>query len=1224
MAEPAARQSGQSEDTAGQSEDTAGQPEDTAGQREGTGRRTRQPFAHLHVHTEYSMLDGAARLKELFKEVAQQGMTHVAMTDHGNMYGAAEFHRQATEAGITPVIGIEAYVAPEHRSNTKRILWGQPHQKKDDVSASGAYLHKTIWARNREGLHNLFKLSSRSYAEGFLVKWPRMDKEILAEHAGGLMASTGCPSGELQTRLRLGQFDEALRSAAEYQEIFGKENYFLELMDHGLDIERRVRDGLVDIGRKLGIPPVVTNDSHYTREADATSHDLLLCIQTGKSLADADRFRFDGSGYYIKSADEMYATDTSDVWQEGCRNSQLLIADRVEPAGMFEFVNLMPRFPIPEGYESEEELFRAEVWKGMDRRYPDGFDEDRKKQAAYEIDIICQMGFPAYFLVVADFIMWAKNHGVAVGPGRGSAAGSIVAYALGITDLDPLVHGLIFERFLNPERVSMPDIDVDFDERGRADVIRYVTEKWGSDKVAQIVTYGTIKAKAAIKDSTRVLGFPYALGDRITKAFPPAVMGKDIPLSGIFDSGHPRYSEAGELRQLYEAEAEIKQVIDTAKGIEGLIRQPGVHAAGVIMSAETITDHIPVWTRHSDGAVITQFDYPTCEGLGLLKMDFLGLRNLTIMANAVAAIEKNQGISIDLLSLPLDDKPTYELLGRGDTLGVFQFDGGPMRSLLRTMKPDNFEDISAVGALYRPGPMGVNSHTNYALRKNGLQEITPIHPELEEPLREILQPTYGLIVYQEQVQKAAQILAGYTLGQADLLRRAMGKKKKEILDKEFVPFRQGCRERGYSDKAIQAVWDVLVPFAGYAFNKAHSAAYGLVSYWTAYLKANYPAEYMAALLTSVGDDKDKSALYLSECRRMGIKVLPPDVNSSVATFTAVGRDVRFGLAAIRNVGTNVVDAIVAARKSKGEFTSFPDFLRKVPVVVCNKRVIESLIKAGAFDSFGHPRKGLVMVHEQAVDAVIDIKRNEAIGQDSLFGGDAETEAFFDVPIPADGDWDKTVRLSFEREMLGLYVSDHPLLGVEHLLAREADISLADLLTSGEEPAERGRGERNDGGGVVKVAGILSGVQRKVTKQGNPWAAATLEDLAGAIEVLFFPATYQLYATSIAEDAIIVVKGRIDRRDDVPKLIAMDVTVPDMTIGDGGPFVVSMPVTRCVAAVVEQLKDVLMTHPGPTEVHLRLRGAQRTTVVRLDDKLRVANSPALLGDLKQLLGPACVS
>ena len=518
----------------------------------------------------------------------------------------------------------------------------------------------------------------------------------------------------------------------------------------------------------------------------------------------------------------------------------------------------------------------------MDKRYPGGVPDDRRKQAEYEIGIITQMGFPAYFLVVADFINWAKNNGVAVGPGRGSAAGSIVAYAMGITDLDPMVHGLIFERFLNPERISMPDIDIDFDERGRADVIRYVTQKWGSDKVAQIITYGTIKAKAAIKDSTRVLGFPYAVGDRITKAFPPAVMGKDIPLSGIFDEDYPRYGEAGDLRNLYNTEADVKQIIDTARGIEGLIRQPGVHAAGVIMSAEPLTDHIPVWTRHTDGAVITQFDYPTCEGLGLLKMDFLGLRNLTIMADAVRAIEDNRKIEINLLDLPLDDKPTYELLTRGDTLGVFQFDSSGYRTLLRQMKPDNFEDISALGALYRPGPMGVNSHTNYALRKNKQQEITPIHPELEEPLKEILEPTYGLIVYQEQVQRAAQILAGYTLGQADLLRRAMGKKKKEILDKEFKPFHAGCKERGYSDKAIQAVWDVLVPFAGYAFNKAHSAAYGLVSYWTAYLKANYPAEYMAAVLTSVGDDKDKSALYLSEARRMGVKVLPPDVNASVA------------------------------------------------------------------------------------------------------------------------------------------------------------------------------------------------------------------------------------------------------------------------------------------------------------------------------------------------------
>jgi DNA polymerase III subunit alpha len=1182
-----------------------------------------EPFAHLHVHTEYSMLDGAARLKELLAEVNSLGMTHVAMTDHGNMFGAAEFHRQAKNAGVTPVIGIEAYLAPESRGNTNRILWGQPHQKKDDISGSGAILHKTIWARDKQGLHNLFKLSSRSYAEGWLVKWPRMDKELIAEHAAGLMAATGCPSGEVQTRLRLGQFDEALKAAGEWQDIFGRENYFLELMEHDLEIERRVRDGLLEISRKLGIPPVVTNDSHYTRGSDAESHDLLLCIQTGKTLADGDRFRLEGGGYYIKSAAQMYGLDSSDLWQAGCRNSQLLIADRVDTAGMFEYRNLMPRFPLPPGFESEEELFAAEAWKGMDRRYPGGYDEQRKQQADYEIKMICQMGFAGYFLVVADFIMWAKNNGIAVGPGRGSATGSIVSYALGITDLDPLVHGLIFERFLNPERVSMPDIDVDFDERGRADVIRYVTQKWGSDRVAQIVTYGTIKAKAAIKDSCRVLGHPYALGDRITKAFPPMVLGKDIPLSAIFDEGHERYAETAELRSMYEAEAEVKQVIDTARGIEGLIRQPGVHAAGVIMSAEPLTDHIPVWTRHADGAVITQFDYPTCEDLGLLKMDFLGLRNLTIMADAIAAIEKNRGISIDLLSLPLDDKPTYELLAHGDTLGVFQLDGAAMRSLLRMMRPDNFEDISALNALYRPGPMGANSHINYALRKTGRQQITPIHPELEVPLKEVLDPTYGLIVYQEQVQKAAQILAGYTLGQADLLRRAMGKKKKEILDKEFVPFRQGCRERGYSDEAIQAVWDVLVPFSGYAFNKSHTAAYGLIAYWTAYLKANYPADYMAALLTSVGDDKDKSAQYLSECRRMGIKVLPPDVNESVATFAAVGRDVRFGLAAIRNVGTNVVEAILAARKSQGQFTSFADFLRKVPLVVCNKRVIESLIKAGAFDSFGDARKALLFVHEQAVDAVIDVKRNEAIGQDSLFGGDAEAEAVFDVPVPAQvGEWDKPTQLNFEREMLGLYVSDHPLFGIEHIIARESDCSLADLTA---EDAERPRTDRSDAQ-IVKVGGILSGVQRKVTKQGNQWAAATLEDLSGAIEALFFPQTYQLYATSITEDAVVVVKGKVDRRDDVPKLIAMELTVPDLSVADSdakGPFVVSMPESKCVPPVVERLREVLRTHPGPTEVHLKLRGRERTTVVRLDDRLRIAASPALIGDLKQLLGPACV-
>jgi DNA polymerase-3 subunit alpha len=699
-------------------------------------------------------------------------------------------------------------------------------------------------------------------------------------------------------------------------------------------------------------------------------------------------------------------------------------------------------------------------------------------------------------------------------------------------------------------------------------------------------------------------------------------MGKDVPLSGIFDSGHARYGEAGEIRSLYEAEAEVRQVIDTARGLEGLIRQAGVHAAGVIMSSEPLIEHIPIWQRQADGAVITQFDYPACEDLGLLKMDFLGLRNLTILDDALRGIKANRGAEVDLETLPLDDEPTYELLGRGDTLGTFQFDGGPMRALLRSMRPDNFEDIVAVNALYRPGPMGANAHNEYADRKNARKPVVPIHPELAGALEDVLGDTYGLIVYQEQVMAIAQQLAGYTLGKADLLRRAMGKKKKEILDKEFDAFAAGMTANGYSAGAIKTLWDILVPFSDYAFNKAHSAAYGLVSYWTAYLKANYPAEYMAALLTSVSGDKDKSALYLNECRRMGITVLPPDVNASEAMFTPVGSDIRFGLAAVRNVGTNVVDAIVTTRSGKGAFTSFADFLRKVPVNVCNKRVIESLIKAGAFDSLGHPRKGLLLIHEQAIDTVIDVKRNEAIGQDSLFGGDTESEATFEIPVP-DGEWDKPTLLGFEREMLGLYVSDHPLLGVEHILSAATDCSVAQLLSSASEEADRGGRGRPDGQSVT-VGGILSGLQRKVTRKGDPWAAATLEDLEGAIEVLFFPATYAGCATLLADDAIVLVRGRLDRREDSPKLIAQEVIAPDLSATESGPFVVSMPVQRCVAPVVDRLQEVLRSHPGMAEVHLRLCNGKRTTVVRLDGKLRVRPSPSLAADLKQLLGPSCVA
>ncbi|HZI98225.1 MAG TPA: DNA polymerase III subunit alpha [Actinomycetales bacterium] len=1172
-------------------------------------------FVHLHVHTEYSMLDGAARVDDLFSEAARMGMPAIATTDHGFVFGAYEFWKTAQRHGVKPIIGLESYLTPgTHRSDRTKVRWGDSSTSgRDDVSGGGAFTHMTLLAENTGGMHNLFRLASLASLEGQYYK-PRMDRELLSKHHDGLIATTGCPSGEIQTRIRLGQYDEALQAAGELQDLFGKDNFFCELMDHGLEIERRVQKDLRRIAQDLEIPLLATNDLHYTRAEDAKAHEALLCVGTGSTLADPNRFKLDGDDFYLKSPAEM-----REVWKElpeACDNT-LLIAERCDVSFTESTGRYMPRFPCPEG-ESEQSWFVKEVEVGLHRRYAAGVPDDVRRRAEYEIEVIAGKGYAGYFLIVADFIRWAKENGIRVGPGRGSGAGAMTAYAMGITDLDPLQHGLIFERFLNPERMSMPDFDVDFDERRRNEVIRYVTAKYGDDRVAQIVTYGTIKAKQALKDSSRVLGYPFSMGERLTKVMPPAVMGKDIALAGIFDPSHKRHNEAGEFRALHASDPEVARVVEVARGLEGLKRQWGVHAAGVIMSSEPLLDLIPIMRREQDGQVITQFDYPSCENLGLVKMDFLGLRNLTILDDALTNVAANRGVEIDLDALSKDptDPATYELLGKGDTLGVFQFDGGPMRSLLRLMKPDNFEDISAVGALYRPGPMGAESHTKYANRKNGREAITPIHPALAEPLAEILGTTYGLIVYQEQVMEIAQKLAGYSLGKADLLRRAMGKKKREVLDAEYVGFAQGMKDNGYPEAAIKTLWDILVPFSDYAFNKAHSAAYGLVSYWTAYLKANYRPEYMAALLTSVGDDKDKSALYLNECRRMKITVLPPDVNTSIGTYAAVGDDIRFGLAAIRNVGNNVVEAIVTARRQKGDFTSFDDFLRKVPVVVCNKRTIESLIKAGAFDSLGHTRRGLAAVHEVYVDSVVDTKRQEAIGQDSLFGsldgGDGAVALDALPAIPAH-EWVKSELLASERDMLGLYVSDHPLFGVEHVLAQSADCSIAQLMAD----------EARQDGTTVTIAGLVTSVTRKMTKKGNPWAIATLEDLEGSIEVLFFPQTYQTVLHELREDLVCVVKGRLNRRDDVPALNASEISLPDLSDGPRGPVIIAMPVTRCTPPVVGRLKDVLATHPGITEVHLRLTQTGRDTVMRLDDGLRVTPSPSLFGDLKALLGPACL-
>ncbi len=1175
-------------------------------------------FVHLHVHTEYSMLDGAAKIKPLFDEADRLGMTAVGMTDHGNMFGADEFYQHATKVGIKPVIGIEAYVAPGSRLHKKPVFWGQSGQRGangegigGDVSGGGAYTHMTMLARTAQGLRNLFALSSLASMEGYYRK-PRMDRELIARHAAGIIATTGCPSGEVQTRLRLGQHAEAMQAAADYRDIFGRDSFFVELMDHGLPIERSVRDGLLEISRKLDLPPLATNDSHYVRKDQAEAHAALLCVQAGKTLNDPTRFKFDGDGYHLRSAEEMRAYWDAQV--PGAADNTVAIAERVESyAEVWQHRDRMPVYAPPPGHDVNS-WFHAEVMRGLARRLPGGVTDEYRHRAEFEIGIIVEKGFPAYFLITADLMEHARAEGIRVGPGRGSAAGSLVAYAMGITNLDPIVHGLLFERFLNPERMSMPDIDMDFDDRRRGEMVRYATEKYGADRVAQVITFGKIKTKAAIKDSARVhygqAGF--AIADRISKALPPPVAAKDIPLSGITDPAHERYPEAAEVRALLDTDRDVATIMETARGLEGLIRNAGVHACAVIMSAEPLLHVVPLW-RREDGAMITGWDYPSCEAVGLLKMDFLGLRNLTVIGDAIDNIRANRGETVDLDTLGTDDAKTYALLGRGESLGVFQLDGAAMRDLLRRLIPTGFEDIVAVNALYRPGPMAMNTHNNYADRKNDRQQIVPIHAELAEPLHDILAETYGLVVYQEQIMQIAQRVAGFSMGRADVLRRAMGKKKLDVLEKEFEGFRAGMRDNGFSDEAVQALWDTVLPFAGYAFNKSHAAGYALVGYWTAYLKANYPAEYMAALLTSVADNKDKSAVYLSECRQLGIKVLAPDVNESSLRFAAVGTDIRFGLGGVRNVGANVVDSIIETRTRKGKYASFADFVEKSELVCCNKRVLESLIKAGAFDSFGHSRRALADVHEDAVDAVTGLKRQQAMGQFDLFGdGDTETESsspLAHLSFEA-AEWPRDELLGLEREMLGLYVSGHPLDGADHLLRKHAPKPIAALLAN--PPRD----------GTVTIAGMISALERRVNKKGESWAIAVIEDLDAAVEVLFFPKSYSVFAAELMVDAVVVVEGRVNWREDKLALFGAHLAALDLAHLDEhrrqAPLTLEINARNTDRDSVRELKSVLLAHPGGTPVHLALCYRQRRTMLAIED-YPVTVSPALLGELRAVRG-----
>lgn len=1758
-------------------------------------------FVHLHCHADASMLDGLALVAQLVPAAERLGMPAIALTDHGSMAATYDLYKVAKNSNVKPIFGIEAYLAPQvPRTHKTAVRWNNGGE--DDVSGAGAYTHMTLLAETDEGLRNLFIMSSESYLSGIYRK-PRMDLELLQTYGKGIIATTGCPSGEIQTLLRIGDYEKAKASAAQFAEIFGKESFFVELMDHGLDIEKRVIRDLLKLSKELGLRTVATNDLHYINKADAKTHEALLCISSGSRLSDPNRFKFDANDFYLKTAEEMRA-----IWDteapDACDNT-LLIAERCN-AHFEEGNSYMPKFPIPEGH-TEETWFAHEVREGLKKRFPEGIPDEHKTQAEYEIDIITQMGFPGYFLIVADFINWAKNNGIWVGPGRGclsgesniltptgfkkikdihvgdivfddkgnqvvvpqvfkyecdeplvevkahyggqgikmtadhkvlvskakrvtnkskiaqgiqyergitppmwiradeiekgdlvvmpklsfpllttgfnveqhaetltnleyehsvrkiaertgaarstvmdffrsggevkgpitlkvkeyfdenlltvegekerrfiksdlkadwipadydagllfgifisdgcirkderatvcfaqrksedegmipqvidrvfgisptindskerdlrqysvnhkgvhklfqrlfpdydfssqtkyipdeffttseefrrglleglwygdgshssskskygtvsprlaenvftllsslglpagiksyqrkesrpeynktgrefwteysvttahnfdtdalimgfgydgdytyyrvreinevpaeefvydftvpttnsyvtdsyvvhnSAAGSSVAYAMGITELDPIKNGLIFERFLNPERVSPPDIDIDFDDQRRGEVIEYVKQKYGEDKVANIGTFMKIKAKAAIKDAARVLDMPYALGDQLTKVYPPPIVGRDLSLHDAYDPSNERYKEAEEFRNKVASSPEAMQVIELAKGLEGVKRGHGMHAAGVIMSSEPIMLHVPLMKRDNDAPIMTQFEYPTCENMGLIKMDFLGLSNLTTIGEALRLIEQNRGVDVKLREIwkDMNDPATYKLLAQGDTIGVFQLDSAPIRSLLRLMVPDRFDDISAVLALYRPGPMGVNAHIDYADRKNGRKPIVPIHPELEEPLKDILGDTWGLCltgetliwdatqnkevridsiehqvkttffytlgvdqdgtvgvhrvahwqnhgiqntftittengssitataehrmltpsgwkevkdlipgvdhfaiptessnsrdsslhsnngynyfnskmkwvlvssiepagkqevfdievedvhnflanglvskncIYQEQVMSIAQKVGGYSLGQADLLRRAMGKKKKEILDKEYAPFEKAALERGYSKEAVNTLWEVLVPFSDYAFNRAHSAAYGYISYATAWLKANYPVEYMAALLSTNANDKDKTALYLNECRQMGIPVLPPDVNSSVEKYNAVGDSIRVGLIAVKNVGHNLIQAILDAREGHGPFMSFGDFLNAAPVEVLKKRAIESLIKAGAFDEFGYTRNGLTLVHAEIIDMVLKVRKTQLVGQDSLFADSGEDPGV-DIIIPDVKEWDRKKKLAFEREMLGLYVSDHPLNGYEHVLKSLSEMSIADAKET-----------TMASGSNVRLAGLITSVDRKKTKKGDSWAILTVEDLGGSIQIYCFPKSYEKAYEAIQTDNVVQIDGRVEHRDDgTINITGNEIKLVDLVAlsdPDSIPFVLNVEETQITPSVIAELKELFREFSGPSPVHLKITKADGSVVVlSVGSEYKVKKSASLISGAKSILG-----
>ena len=1175
-------------------------------------------FVHLHQHTEYSMLDGASRIGDVVAAAVRDGQPAMGITDHGNMYGVLDFYRECQSQGVKPIIGGELYMAYEDR--TERFQ--QRGSRVDDSGGSveggrKAYYHLTTLVENQAGYRNLIQLSSRAFLEGYYRK-PKVDWDLLAEHSEGLIVTTGCLGGHVLQAMMNEGFDAACDRAGRLLDIFGRDHLFVELQDHGIPEQQETNPLLVRLANRLRLPLLATNDSHYVHQHDAVSHDALLCVQTGSLRSDPDRFRFHGDQHYLKSAAEMRS-----VFGElpsACDNT-LWVAERCELEIEFGKPQL-PAFPLPDGFADDAAYLEHLTFAGARERWGDELPDDVVERLAYELRVIADMGFSAYFLIVWDLIRHARDSAIRVGPGRGSAAGCAVAYCLRITDLDPIRYDLLFERFLNPSRISMPDIDMDFDSRYRDEMIRYAAERYGRDHVAQIITFSTIKARAAVRDAARVLGFPYAVGDRVAKAMPPLVMGRDTPLHACLEQDEKYtegYAMAAELRSMYAADPDAKEVIDVARGLEGLRRGDGIHAAAVVITREPLTEYLPIQRKPESGQdpeeapVVTQYEMHGVEDLGLLKMDFLGLRNLDVITDTLRLIRERRGVEVDIDAVPLDDEPTFELLRRAETIGVFQLEGTAMRALIKSLAPTTFEDVAALVALYRPGPMAANMHTDYADRKNGRQDVTFLHPDAED----ILGETYGLCIYQEGIMRIAQRFASYSLADADNLRKACGKKDRAKIAAERQKFVEGCETTGYGRDLGEQWFDIIEPFADYAFNKSHSYGYGYVAFQTAYLKANFPAEYLSALLTSVKDKLEKAAIYLAECRTAGIEVLVPDVNRSESDFTPVTsvdedgteRDqILFGLSAVRNVGTALVELIVSEREANGPFVDFHDFAERVNTMVLNRKTIESLIKAGAFDSMGHPRQGLLAVFGQITDATVARRKEHDMGVMSLFGASDDGPVFDERVAVPDMEFDKKQRLTFEKEMLGLYVSDHPMLGAEQALGRRTDCGIGDL----EEVPD---GERRTIGGVV------TNLNKRWTRRGELMATFTLEDLRASVEVMVFPKMMAEIGHLLDDDVIVITGGRIDRRDDSLKFVPSDVTVFEPVIDESPPLRIHLSSRRLDDATLDQLKTLFHDFPGNSEVQIVL---DEQALVRLPDQYHVSTRSGLVGELRALLGHAAVT